>query len=122
MGEAIEREDLNTISMQVILHAGNARDLAMQIMALFEECPLNKNKVQELSKQARSELTLAHNQQTDILQIEANGGTIPYSVLFIHAQDTLMTIQSELLLIEKFVPIINKLGGKNDGQTNELDD
>ena len=44
-----------------------------------------------------------------MLQREANGDFIPYSVLFGHAQDTLMTIQSELIMAEKLVPAFREL-------------
>lgn len=111
MSEEEERDKLNIISMQVILHAGNARDIVMNVLdKLADETP----DFEDLSKQmseARKEITQAHQQQTDMLQKEASGEFIPYSVLFGHAQDTLMTIQSELTLVEKLLPVIKGLKG-----------
>lgn len=111
MSEAIEREELYGIAMQVILHAGNARDLTMQIMDKLALAEIPFSEIEELLEQARQELTIAHNKQTDMLQREANGDVIPYSVLFMHAQDTIMTVQSELLIVEKLIPIIKRRGG-----------
>lgn len=115
MENNISRDDLNAISMQVILHAGNARDLVMQVMNKLAETPLQIDQIHQLLKKAHSELTEAHNHQTDMIQKEANGELIPYSVLFIHSQDTLMTIQSELIMVERLVPIVNRLDGETNG-------
>ncbi|WP_288760857.1 PTS lactose/cellobiose transporter subunit IIA [uncultured Lacticaseibacillus sp.] len=109
MDEEEIRDDLNLISMQVILHAGNARDIVMEVLdGLATKNPdfaLLGNKLEK----ARAEITIAHKNQTDMLQREANGDFIPYSVLFGHAQDTLMTIQSELIMAEKLVPAFREL-------------
>lgn len=109
MNEEEIRDDLNLISLQVILHAGNARDIVMKVLdGLATPNPdftMLNNKLEE----AHKEITVAHKNQTDILQREANGDFIPYSVLFGHAQDTLMTIQSELIMAEKLLPAFRKL-------------
>ncbi|MDO1605869.1 PTS lactose/cellobiose transporter subunit IIA [Lactobacillus sp. YT155] len=103
------RDTLNEISMQVILHAGNARDIAMHTLSNLEKKEPDFNEIDLSLKKAHEEITSAHKKQTDMLQKEANGEEIPYSVLFVHAQDTLMTIQSEILLIERLVPIFKSI-------------
>lgn len=108
MAETVETSELYGIAMQVILHAGNARDLTMQVMDKLALAEIPYNEIADLLKHARQELTIAHNKQTDMLQREANGDRVPYSVLFMHAQDTIMTVQSELLIIEKLIPIIRQ--------------
>lgn len=111
MTKDMSRDDLNLISMQVILHAGNARDISLKIMENMAEENPNFEQVDKLIIAAHKELALAHAQQTSMIQLEAKGKLIPYSVLFVHSQDTLMTIQSELILIERLVPIIHRIGG-----------
>ncbi|KRM86694.1 PTS lactose/cellobiose transporter subunit IIA [Lacticaseibacillus thailandensis] len=103
------RENLNLISMQVILHAGNARDTIMKVFDLLAGDTVDFEQLHQLLHDARQEITIAHKNQTDMLQREANGEYIPYSVLFGHAQDTLMTIQSELIMAEKLVPVFKSL-------------
>lgn len=113
MGEQISRQSLNQRSMQVILHAGNARDIVVNILDKLS----TNNKTNDYSGleekilKAHTELAKAHACQTDILQLEANEQDIPYSALFGHAQDTLMTAKSELLLVEKMLPIFKKMEG-----------
>lgn len=113
MTNKIDRDELNHISMQVILHAGNARDYNMQILAEMDKEHPSFELIEDLHQKAKKELTTAHNQQTEMLQREANDEKIPFSVLFIHSQDTLMTIQSELLLVERLIPILRRIGGNS---------
>ena len=51
-------------------------------------------------EEARGSILLAHKAQTDILHEGAEGKHIEVTVLFSHAQDTLMTTQSELFFVE----------------------
>ena len=45
----------------------------------------------EMRFQGESELTNAHNAQTELLAKEAQGKDIEYSIMLVHAQDHLMT-------------------------------
>lgn len=112
MSGIIKREDLNQISMKVILHAGNTRSITMQIMDKLSQNTVSIEDITQLLTKAHRELTVAHNFQTDMIQNEAQGKEIPFSVLFIHAQDTLMSVQSELLMTEKIIKIVHSMGGK----------
>lgn len=107
----INRDDLNVISMNVILHAGNARELNMNALDMLAEKDKNYGDIMIKIKEARRELNEAHKLQTDMIQLEANDKEVPFSVLLIHAQDTLMTITSEILLTEKMVNILKNMEG-----------
>lgn len=57
-------------------------------------------------KLASKEITKAHKIQTDAIQDEAAGEEkSEYSLLFAHAQDTLMTIMSEINLAKQIISI-----------------
>lgn len=102
-----EREQLTLRSMEIILHSGNARE---NIMNAFDQVALSEFAQAELLlKEAQTDITFAHNSQTEMLQKEANEENYYYSLLFSHAQDTLMTINSELLLAEKMLLIVKAL-------------
>ncbi|MBP2058486.1 PTS system cellobiose-specific IIA component [Lactobacillus colini] len=86
------------VSMQIILNAGDARALIEE--AFKEANKLNYDKAKDLLEQAGKKLVVAHQFQTDKIQEEAEGKPIKYSVLFTHAQDTLMTIDTEYKLVK----------------------
>lgn len=112
--------DINAVSMQMILHAGDGRGLLEEAMHeimkfKFEEAGKKINKAEEAIKKA-------HVCQTNVMQSQIRGDIYEYSILFTHAQDTLMTINSELRLIkqmfenqkaidQRFLELENKIKG-----------
>ena len=63
----------------------------------------------ELLKEAEALVVKAHNAQTEVIQSQVGGENMEYSLLFIHAQDTIMTINTELRMTKKLLPIIKML-------------
>lgn len=105
-----ETDSLNELSMNILIHAGNARELLVRSLNILEE--LDFDEAEKLVKEARKEVVIAHGLQTETLQKEASGEQIRYSTLFCHAQDTLMTAQSEILIGEHMVRLFKKITKK----------
>ncbi|WP_312473669.1 PTS lactose/cellobiose transporter subunit IIA [Neobacillus sp.] len=105
--EQISKEQLALVSMNVILHAGNARDYVFQ--AVDKASNGDFDQADELMKQANDEIVTAHKAQTNTLQLEAEGIDIPYSPLFGHAQDTLMTVKSELNIMREIIKLYKRI-------------
>jgi|SRR5690625_4757345 len=96
-------EELIQVSMNIILHAGNARE---QIMEVFERISENDFKqAKTILEEANENIKTAHRAQTDIIQGEARGNKQESSLLFAHAQDTLMTIKSEWNIANKLIKV-----------------
>ena len=89
----MDNEKLVQVAMNVIMHAGDARDYIRKAGTKLSDG------VEELLKKASAELVEAHKAQTSVLQNEAEGDSVPMTVLFSHAQDTLMTVESEQYMI-----------------------
>lgn len=109
-----ELEALSLISMQMILHAGDARNEVMKALACCEEehYPLAVS----LLEKANEKIVEAHKLQTETVQKEAQGEVPFYSMLFAHAQDTLMTVKSEYEIAKRLVRIFKRLDEKIDGK------
>ncbi|MEH7481307.1 PTS lactose/cellobiose transporter subunit IIA [Neobacillus drentensis] len=90
-------------AMQIILHAGDARVHCMNVLKAIETS--NFEKAKEQMKLANDEIVKAHRIQTDAISGETQGETGDYSVLFAHAQDTLMTIYSEINIAKRMIKI-----------------
>lgn len=101
-----ESDQLNELSMNILIHAGNARNLMTQGLSKLED--MDFSEADKTIKEARKEVVIAHGLQTDTLQLEASGEQIRYSTLFGHAQDILMTAQSEILIAEHLVRLFKK--------------
>lgn len=108
--ETVERDELAMVSMGAILHAGNAREFIFQ--AANAAANSNFEEADELMKQANEELVEAHRAQTTTLQKEAEGIEIPYSSLFGHAQDHVMTVKTEHNLVKEIIKLYKRLEEK----------
>lgn len=91
-------EELEMIIFSIVGSAGEVKILAHE--ALAESFKGNFEKAEELIKDAEKAILKAHNVQTDLIQKEAAGESI---MLFVHAQDHIMTAMSEKELIKNLI-------------------
>ena len=96
MTDEEKKEYIINKAMEIIMNSGDARNFAAQ--ARDEINNGNYEKAAELLKEADKVQTAAQVTQTEMIQGDIRGGdeAMQYSVLFAHAQDTLMTIQVEI--------------------------
>lgn len=90
-------------AMAIILSAGDARVACRAALNAISEGDFDLAK--EKMKEAQVEITKAHKVQTDAIQGETRGEGNGYSMLFAHAQDTLMTIYSEINIAKQMIKI-----------------
>ncbi|POP47661.1 PTS lactose/cellobiose transporter subunit IIA [Superficieibacter electus] len=100
-------EQINTVAMNIIMDAGDARSLITDALVAIEKNQFTV--ADEKIMQAQLKIKAAHGNQTDIIQSEIHGEAFPFSLLFIHAQDTLMTINSELLMSRHLLKVFRLL-------------
>ncbi len=103
---------------------------AMNIIIASSECKLYIQKAMddmankdlaaadEDLKKANEEIIKGHHYQTVILQQDAgNDENFRVTILFAHAQDTLMCTQSELFLAQNMLKILKSYTGETDEHT-----
>ena len=98
-----ENNPLIGVSMNIILHAGDARNNvnnALQYARTFQFA-----KAEEEMKEAKENIVLAHQSQTEVIQNEMSGFDYEPCLLFSHAQDTLMTINSEIQTADHLIEL-----------------
>ena len=81
----------------------------LQLMEALDEA--GEGRYQEAEQKlvdAKEEFRQAHVSQTGVVQSEAAGTRYEYSLLFTHAQDTVMTIFSEYNLAKKLIHLYKK--------------
>lgn len=97
----MEDSYLTKVAMQIILHAGNARNYAEKALEKTKKGELDESK--DLLEKSDNEILEAHRSQTKIIQDEASGKSYDSSLLFNHAQDTLMTSMSEIRIMKQLI-------------------
>lgn len=104
---AEEKIDVAAVAMSVIINAGDGRvciDKAMDSLA-----ELDFEAAESSLQEADEKFLEAHKAQTEMIQRQAGGEDVEYSLLFVHAQDTLMTISAELHMAKKMMPVVRAL-------------
>lgn len=90
----------------IISLAGESKSLAYEALRLAKE---NKfNEAEEKMKEADSLLLKSHEFQTNLITREADGEKMEITMLFVHAQDHLMTAMSEKNLIKEMIDILKQ--------------
>lgn len=98
---------VNKASMEIILHAGDARNIIYTSIEYLTE--KNYSAFQSSLEEAHVKIKKAHKVQTQIIQEEfADDVQLPHTLLFAHAQDTLMTIYSEYNLVSRLGKVFIK--------------
>ena len=103
-------EQLEMQIMNIIINAGDCKNHAY--MALNK---VNEGEYEEAEQEmqlANDALAKAHDAQTEMLQKEAGGEKVDFSILFVHAQDHLMTAIEAKTLIEHIIKLHKKLEAK----------
>ncbi|MBC9130492.1 PTS lactose/cellobiose transporter subunit IIA [Frischella sp. Ac48] len=96
-------DNIEQAIMNLIVNSGAAKSYAYNALSNVNE--KNYSLAEENFKQANEYLLLAHNEQTTLLTLEANGESLNVNALFVHAQDHLMNAISEITLIEQIIEL-----------------
>ena len=89
--------------MNIIINAGDCKNHCYMALGMVNEGKYDE--AEEEIKLANDALAKAHDSQTAMIQKEASGDKIELSLLFVHAQDHLMTAISEKNLIEQIMEL-----------------
>lgn len=109
-------EQIMENAMKIIMSAGDARVCNQKALDALAEFDVEKAK--ELLKEANKNITEAHKVQTDAIQGETRGEKAEYSLLFAHAQDTLMTIYSEINIAKQLIKVTEAVNKRIEALEN----
>ncbi|MCI8566168.1 MAG: PTS lactose/cellobiose transporter subunit IIA [Lachnospiraceae bacterium] len=110
MEENRQLDEVVAVAMEILVDAGDARTCMKE--ALDAVMAGDSELCDEKVKEAKACMVKAHTAQTNMISREASGESVIYSMLLTHAQDTLMTINSEIHLGEKMIKMYRTLESK----------
>ena len=98
-------------SMQLILHAGTGRSMAIEaVKNLIKDGDIKT--ARDNIAHAGKEISEAHDIQTELISAESDGKNVEKSVLLIHAQDHFMTAfavrDMSLLMVDLYESLAEK--------------
>lgn len=95
--------DFESVSMNIIANAGDAKGLAFD--ALAEAKKKNFERAHELMKKSDVASNIAHKAQMQLLTMQARGEVMNVDVLLVHAQDHLMTTLLAQEMIKEMIEL-----------------
>lgn len=110
----MEENELVPVAMQIIIHAGSARSKCEK--AIKSAKAMDFVGARMLMGDAKADILEAHKSQTEVIQNEADGKAYEPCFLFTHAQDTLMTIKSEVTLTQSIIELFEMAINANKQQ------
>ncbi|MFV0551640.1 MAG: PTS lactose/cellobiose transporter subunit IIA [Anaerorhabdus sp.] len=103
-------DQMEMIIFEIINYGGTAKGLAYEALEAAEQGDYEK--AEQLLKESDENLVKAHQIQTTLIQDEAAGKHHDVTVLFVHAQDHLMTAMEARTLIEYIIKMHKKIDSK----------
>lgn len=103
----ITQDELNQVSMEIILHAGDARLEGREAINFARQGAFIQ--AYRTMEKAHENMVKAHQAQTKVIQSAMGEDIHPNNLLFAHAQDTLMTIMSELEMMKVIIELFECL-------------
>ncbi len=95
--------DIEQIVISIIINSGEARAFAYEALRKVRGRDYKEEEIAELMDKANDAISKAHESQTALLHKEASDESMTVSLLFVHAQDHLMTAISEKNLIAEMI-------------------
>lgn len=93
--------ELESVSFELISNVGIARSLLVEAM----ECA-REEKFEEANKkveEAEEAMVTAHHAHFGLIQKEANGENLPFSLILMHAEDQLLTTETLKLVVKEMI-------------------
>ncbi len=85
----MNREEVTLLGFEIVAYAGDARSKMLDALKAAQSGDFVR--AEQLTEEATECLNDAHKAQTTLLQKEAQGDDIAYSITMMHGQDHLMT-------------------------------
>ena len=96
-------EELELISFKIISAVGAAR--SNFINAIQEAKQGNVERARELMNEGESFFTEGHHAHMEILTMQANGQNPKLDLLFIHAEDQMMSAETMKIIAQEFIEL-----------------
>lgn len=97
-------------SFEIILYAGNAKELAIQAISLAKKGGYQE--AEECLLKAKEQLIQTHEQHKELLVRLANGEKVEVDLLMVHAEDYLSSAQQQTWIAEEMIDLYKRLEGK----------
>jgi PTS system cellobiose-specific IIA component len=100
-------DELELICFKMISAVGAAKSLYME--AILEAKNNNFDKSASLIEEGSKIYVEGHHAHSELIQKLANGETIEFNILLLHAEDQMMSAETIKIMAEEFIELYKKL-------------
>lgn len=101
------KEEMQMAGFQIIATVGMAKSSYMEALELAREGHIEE--AQAKVAEGREMFSEAHHHHLGLLQKEAQGEDLPFSLILMHAEDQLLTTESIELMISEMIIMYSKI-------------
>ena len=109
MEDVLDLEDLETVAMALIGHAGESKSLAYQALYAAKEGKFDE--AAKLMEESGEEMLKSHEIQTNLIIKEASGEKLDTGLIMVHAQDHLMSAILFKDIVKEFIELYRTVKG-----------
>ena len=109
MADVLQLEDLETVAMALIGHAGESKSLAYQALYAAKEGKFDE--AAKLMEESGEEMLKSHEIQTNLIIKEASGEKLDTGLIMVHAQDHLMSAILFKDIVKEFIELYRTVKG-----------
>ncbi len=101
------KEQMQATGFQIIATVGEAKSLFMEAIYKAKENKIDEAK--ELIKKGEGIFSNAHTMHFELVQKEAQGEDLPFSLLFMHAEDQLLSTETIKIMAIEMIDLYEKI-------------
>jgi len=105
----MDNNSMDMIAFQIISNVGTAKSLLME--ALYDAKEGKYQSAEEKMVEANTYFVEGHRYHSRLIQQEAAGKKTEFSILFMHAEDQLMTTELLSQLVTEMIDMYKKMDG-----------
>ncbi|RSK53242.1 PTS lactose/cellobiose transporter subunit IIA [Bacillus canaveralius] len=100
--------DINTVAFSIISNVGMAKSLVME--ALYAAKDGNFGLAEEKLKDSKQYFVKGHKAHSSLIQKEASGEKVELSLIFMHAEDQLLSTETISELVKEMIEMYKRFG------------
>lgn len=101
------KEELQLIAVQIVSAVGAAKSMYMEALSLAKEGSIEEAKAK--LKEGREFYQEGHKHHFSLVQKEAGGEDVPFSLILMHAEDQLLSTEAIEILASEIIELYEKM-------------
>lgn len=101
------KEEIQLIACQIVSAVGAAKSMYMEALALAKEGNIEEAKAK--LKEGREFYQESHGHHFSLIQKEAGGEDVPFSLILMHAEDQLLSTEAIEILASEMIELYEKM-------------